>query len=64
MLQRSEPYKGITKIYDEVRPSYPEELIQDVISKTNVKCFRNLEFRALRNLRISSLAKRIIYNEE
>lgn len=29
-----------------------------------IACFRNLEIRALRNLRISSLAKRIIYNEE
>jgi len=37
MEKKIEPYKGIAEIYDEVRPSYPEELIQDVISKTNLK---------------------------
>ena len=36
MEKKIEPYKGIAEIYDEIRPSYPEELIQDVISKTNL----------------------------
>jgi 16S rRNA A1518/A1519 N6-dimethyltransferase RsmA/KsgA/DIM1 with predicted DNA glycosylase/AP lyase activity len=37
MVKSVEPYKGISNIYDEIRPSYPERLIQDVISKTNLK---------------------------
>lgn len=37
MSVKIEPYKGIADIYDEIRPSYPEGLIQDVISKTNLK---------------------------
>ncbi len=37
MSTKIEPYKGIADIYDEIRPSYPEGLIQDVISKTNLK---------------------------
>lgn len=36
MELKIEPYKGIAEIYDEIRPSYPEKLIQDVISKTNL----------------------------
>ncbi|MDF2944340.1 MAG: hypothetical protein K0S01_3198 [Herbinix sp.] len=32
-----EPYKGIADIYEEVRPSYPERLIQDIIAKTDIK---------------------------
>jgi SAM-dependent methyltransferase len=32
-----EPYKGIAGIYDEIRPSYPEKLIEDVIYKTGLK---------------------------
>lgn len=32
-----EPYKGIAGIYDEIRPSYPEKLIEDVICKANLK---------------------------
>lgn len=37
MITKIEPYKGIAEIYDEIRPSYPKELIQDVISKTGLK---------------------------
>ncbi|MBC8061643.1 MAG: class I SAM-dependent methyltransferase [Clostridiaceae bacterium] len=37
MVEKIEPYKGISAIYDEIRPTYPEKLIQDVISKTNLK---------------------------
>lgn len=29
MLKRVEPYKEIAAIYDEIRPSYPERLIED-----------------------------------
>lgn len=32
-----EPYKGIAQIYEEIRPSYPEQLIQDVILKTQIR---------------------------
>ncbi len=32
-----EPYKGIAGIYEEIRPSYPEELIHDIITITNIK---------------------------
>jgi 2-polyprenyl-3-methyl-5-hydroxy-6-metoxy-1,4-benzoquinol methylase len=32
-----EPYKGIAGIYEEIRPSYPEELIHDIISITKLK---------------------------
>jgi SAM-dependent methyltransferase len=42
MVGKIEPYKGISVIYDEIRPSYPEKLIQDVISKTNLKLSDNL----------------------
>lgn len=31
-----EPYKGIAQIYEEIRPSYPEQLIQDIIHKTRL----------------------------
>lgn len=34
MINKIEPYKGIAGIYEEIRPSYPEKLINDVISKT------------------------------
>jgi Dimethyladenosine transferase (rRNA methylation) len=37
MGEKIEPYKGISAIYDEIRPSYPERLIEDVIYKTNIK---------------------------
>jgi SAM-dependent methyltransferase len=37
MVKKIEPYKGIAVIYDEIRPSYPEKLIRDVISRTNLK---------------------------
>lgn len=36
VIEKIEPYKGIATIYDKVRPSYPEKLIQDVISKTGI----------------------------
>ncbi len=31
-----EPYKGIAGIYEEIRPSYPEQLISDIISVTSL----------------------------
>jgi len=37
MVKKIEPYKGIAVIYDEIRPSYPEKLIQDIISKADLK---------------------------
>lgn len=37
MMMKVEPYKGIAGIYDEIRPSYPEKLIEDVICKTDLK---------------------------
>lgn len=37
MIKKIEPYKGIAGIYDEIRPSYPEKLIQDIITKTKLK---------------------------
>ncbi len=37
MMKKVEPYKGIAGIYEEIRPSYPEQLIEDVISKANLK---------------------------
>ncbi|WP_346962506.1 class I SAM-dependent methyltransferase [Clostridium sp.] len=36
-MKKIEPYKGIAGIYEEIRPSYPEKLIQDVISKADLK---------------------------
>lgn len=36
MIKKIEPYKGIAEIYDEIRPSYPEMLIEDIISKTDL----------------------------
>lgn len=36
-MERIEPYKGIAGIYEDIRPSYPEILIQDVIKKTDLK---------------------------
>lgn len=36
-MKKIEPYKGIAGTYEEIRPSYPEKLIQDVISKTDLK---------------------------
>jgi SAM-dependent methyltransferase len=36
-ITKIEPYKGIAGIYEEIRPSYPEQLIQDIISITNLK---------------------------
>ncbi len=32
-----EPYKGIARIYEEIRPSYPDQLILDIISGTKLK---------------------------
>lgn len=37
MSKKIEPYKGIAALYDEIRPSYPESLIEDVIEKTSVR---------------------------
>lgn len=37
MASKIEPYKGIAVTYDEIRPSYPNKLIEDVISKTGIK---------------------------
>lgn len=37
MAEKIEPYKGIAVIYDEIRPSYPEVLIQDIIFGTGLK---------------------------
>ena len=37
VIEKNEPYKGIATIYEKVRPSYPEKLIQDVISKTGIE---------------------------
>ena len=37
MIKEVEPYKGIAGIYEEIRPSYPQKLIKDVINKANLK---------------------------
>lgn len=37
MAVKVEPYKGIAEIYEEIRPSYPEKLIQDVIARAGLK---------------------------
>ncbi len=31
-----EPYKGIAVTYEEIRPSYPEQLIEDIILRTGL----------------------------
>lgn len=36
-MKKIEPYKGIAGMYEEIRPSYPDQLIQDVISKSDLK---------------------------
>lgn len=36
-MKTVEPYKGIAGIYEEIRPSYPEKLIEDVLCKANLK---------------------------
>ena len=36
-MEKIEPYRGIAGIYEDIRPSYPERLIKDVISKTGLK---------------------------
>ena len=36
MASEIEPYKGIAATYDEIRPSYPKELIEDIIMKTGI----------------------------
>lgn len=36
-MKNIEPYKGIAGIYEEIRPSYPEKLIEDVICKADLK---------------------------
>lgn len=37
MVNKVQPYKGIANIYEEIRPSYPERLIEDIILKSNLK---------------------------
>lgn len=37
MVNKIHPYKGIANVYEEIRPSYPERLIEDIISKSNLK---------------------------
>mgnify|MGYP000946285665 FL=1 len=37
MSKKIEPYKDIAMIYDQVRPSYPTQLIQDIITATNIE---------------------------
>lgn len=37
MVSKIEPYKGIAAAYEEIRPSYPEKLIEDIILKTGIK---------------------------
>jgi SAM-dependent methyltransferase len=36
-MAKIEPYKGIAGIYEEIRPTYPEKLIEDIITKTGLK---------------------------
>ena len=35
-MKSIEPYQGIANIYDEIRPSYPMELIEDIVSLTGI----------------------------
>lgn len=42
MVMRIEPYKGIAAIYESIRPSYPEKLIDDVVIKTSIDLEDNL----------------------
>lgn len=35
-MELIEPYQGIAKIYDEIRPDYPIELIEDIITHTGI----------------------------
>ncbi len=37
MIKKVEPYKSIAGIYEEIRPSYPDKLIEDVICKAGLK---------------------------
>lgn len=37
IMEKMEPYKGIAGIYEDIRPSYPEKLVEDVIKKTDLK---------------------------
>jgi ubiquinone/menaquinone biosynthesis C-methylase UbiE len=37
MNNKIEPYKGIAGIYEEIRPSYPDKLIKDVINITELQ---------------------------
>lgn len=36
-MKKVEPYKGIAGIYEEIRPSYPKKLIEDIICKADLK---------------------------
>lgn len=47
MVSSIDPYKGLAQIYEEIRPSYPSELIRDVVEKTGIgKDARLLEIGA------------------
>lgn len=35
-MNKVEPYKGIAGIYEEIRPTYPEQLIEDIIHRTGL----------------------------
>lgn len=35
-MKQIEPYQGLAKIYDEIRPNYPIELIEDIIKQTGI----------------------------
>jgi trans-aconitate methyltransferase len=47
MVSSIDPYKGLAQIYEEIRPSYPSELIRDVVEKAGIgKDARLLEIGA------------------
>lgn len=37
MVSSLDPYKGLAQIYEEIRPSYPSELIEDVVERTGIR---------------------------
>jgi len=37
-MKRNESFDKVAKVYDEIRPSYPQELINDIIDKTEISC--------------------------
>jgi SAM-dependent methyltransferase len=42
MSIKIEPYKNIARIYDEIRPSYPDKLIDDIVTKTKIDVDSNI----------------------